>query len=377
MFNESSGPYLTLKQTSEKMVQRGHQVTVVGTGAGGEGQPRGYAGEALAFRRFGPYSLHYAPRLGRWLGQEPVRWDLASIQSVWLHTGHLVAKWCLANKRPFMVTAHGNFNPVALRTSRWKKTLARLTFMRPVLDRVTCYQASTELEYQTLRKYGIRKPICVIGNGMVLPDLAKLALPDAVLPGPLLERRTCLYLGRLHPIKGIERLLRAWSMVRPSSEWQLVIAGGGDAAYRAELARIAARADCRNIHFTGFVSSELKAAWFRRADFLVLPSLSEAFAMAPMEAFAFGTPALLTEGCGFPEAARYGGAVEVPSTDDGVAAGLAQMLELPKDELLAMGARALSFVRDCYGWDRICGQLEEVYDWMCGSSDVPECLRLD
>lgn len=366
-----------MKQTAHTLHQRGHGITIVGTKGRGDGQPEGWAGETQAFRRYGPYSLHYAPGLSRWLNHQPARWDVASMQSVWLHTNHVVADWCIRHDRPFMITSHGNFNPVALRISAWKKALARRTFMRRVFEQVACYQASTEIEYRTLREQGIRKPICIIGNAIEAPDVSRMPPPESLLPPELLRRRTCLYLGRLFPIKGIDRLLRAWAKVRPTDDWQLVIAGDGSTAYRAELERIAHLSGCLNVHFIGFVPTEVKFAWLRQAECLVLPSHSEAFAMAPMEAFSYGTPALLTTGCAFPEAAQAGAALEVVSSEAGLCEGLVQLQALSQAELETMGARAQAFVRERYDGGIICAHLEAVYDWMSGASRVPDCLRLD
>lgn len=377
LFEESSGPYLSLKQTAAILQQHGHTVAIVGTKSWRDGRPGGWSGEALAFRRYGPYSAHFAPDLARWLRQTRHDWDLASLQGVWMHTNHLVAEWCIRHDRPFMITAHGNFNPVALRISAWKKALARKTFMRRVFERVQCYQALTEVEYRTLRAQGIREPVCIIGNGIMRPNLAWLPSPETLLPHDLLQRRTCLYLGRLFPIKGIDRLLRAWATVRPSDEWQLVIAGDGEAAYRVELETIAKQCRCPNVHFVGFVSGNVKSAWFRQAEFFVLPSHSEAFPMATLEAFSFGKPALLTAACGLPEAAGAGAALEVPSSEAGIRDGLTQFQSKSKVELQAMGDKAMAMVRERYDWSVICRQLESVYSWMCGSSEIPNCLRLD
>lgn len=377
LFNKSSGPYLSLQQTTETLQQRGHAVTIVGTKARRDGLPSGWPGEVLAFRRYGPYSAHFAPGLATWLRQAHHDWELASLQGVWMHTNHLVAEWCIRHDRPFMITTRGNFNPVALRISAWKKTLARMTFMRRVFERVRCYQALTEIEYRTLREYGIREPVCIIGNGITRPDLTRLPPPETLLPRDLRQRRTCLYLGRLFPIKGIDRLLRAWAKVQPGDEWQLVIAGSGEASYRAELEQIAQQFGCRNVHFVGFVSGDLKSAWFQQAEFFVLPSHSEGFSMATLEAFSFGKPALLTVACGLPEAANAGAALEVPSNETGICDGLIQLQSKSKAELNAMGSQAMALVRERYDWQVICSQLESVYDWMCGSNRIPDCLRLD
>jgi len=377
MFDESSGPYLSLMQTAETLDKRGHGVTVVGTGSPGSGRPSHWPVEAMSFSRYGPYSLHFAPSLRRWLNSEPWRWDVASLESVWSYVNSLVAEQCRRNKTPFMITTHGNFNPVALNISSWKKWLARHTFMKPVFNHVTCYHALTEIEYRSLREYGIREPICIIGNGIVLPDLHNLPEPETLIPAECMGRRTCLYLGRLHPIKGVDRLLRAWVELQPETDWQLVIAGDGNAAYRAELEGIAGQARHRNVHFVNFVRGSVKSAWLRYADFYVLPSYSEAFPMAVLESFSHGTPAMMTTTCGLPEAANFGAALEVGSSESGIMDGLVKLMSLPQSKLQNMGSRALTFVRERYDWRIICDQLEAIYGWMRGVSRAPDCLHFN
>ncbi|TWI34801.1 glycosyltransferase [Mesorhizobium tianshanense] len=372
--DESSGPYLSLKQTADALERLGYPVTIVGTRSSGDPHPQ-EASNVNAFRRYGPNSLHFTPGFSRWLEQQPSRWDVVSLQGLWLYNNKAVANWCVANKKPFIITTHGALNPIAVQISAWKKALARMTFMRRVLDRVECYQALTETEYRTMRNYGIRKPICVVGNGINLPEQESLSSSERLIPRELAGRRTCLYLGRLFPIKGIDRLLRAWGRVQPSDDWQLIIAGGGEASYRQELESVAAQSRCRNVHFIGFVSGELKSAWLRKAEFYVLPSHSEAFPMACLEAFSYGVPALLTTGCGLPEAAQAGAAIEIESSETGLFEGLSRVQSLSSDELRAMSANAIRFVRDRHNWQDIGAQLADVYDWMTGNRSPPACVR--
>jgi poly(glycerol-phosphate) alpha-glucosyltransferase len=299
------------------------------------------------------------------------------MHGVWLHTNTAVADWCISHHKPFMITAHGNFNPVALTISTWKKWLARRTFLGRVFEHANCYQALTEMEYRTLRNFGIREPICIIGNGIELPNLDRLPSPDEILPASLQARRTCLYLGRLHPIKGVDRLLRAWGRVRPPDEWQLVIAGKGESAFQSELENVARDSRCRNVHFIGDVVGHVKSAWFRRADLFVMTSKSEAFPMALLEAFSYGTPALITTTCGFPESGQAGAALEVESNDEAICAGLREMLAASPRRLQSMGAAGRSLVSAHYAWARICSQLESVYTWMQAKGPPPPCLRLN
>lgn len=375
LLSESSGPYLSLKQTVGALARGGYSTSVVGTKPRRCSEPSDWDGEIRAFNRYGPDSLHYAPALSAWLHAQPLRWDVASMQGVWLWPNHVVANWCLKNARPFMITAHGNFNAAALRISSWKKLVARHTFLRNVLSEVTCYQALTEVEYKTMRKIGITAPICVIGNGIEIPHGA-IDAPEEILASDLTPRRTCLYLGRIAPIKGLERLLYAWARARPGDEWQLVVAGGGEEAYVSQLKAYSKSVKCRNLHFIGPVYGKQKLAWLRQAEFMALTSYSEAFPMTVLEAFAVGTPVLMTAECGLPDAAASGGAIEVGPEAEEIISGLNYLLSMSGNDLRGMGGLGCSLVQDRFTWDRIGRELTDMYNWMKGG-DAPDCLRFD
>jgi poly(glycerol-phosphate) alpha-glucosyltransferase len=377
LYDESSGPYLSLLQTATTLKQRGHQVTVVGTrDHWNQVSPRQWAGiDAQAFRKIGPASMHMAPALARWLRQ-PHTFDVVSLQSVWLCNHALVAKWCRKHRVPYMVTVHGAFNEVALSISGWRKKLAMRGFAREVLDHATCVHALTEAEYDNIRRFGLKQPVCIIPNGIELPDLAALPSVSNSIPSHLRSKRTCLYLGRLHPIKALDRLILAWSQLGAATDgWQLVLAGDDTDGYRSKLQSLIREQNLESVQFVGPVTGEVKQAWLRAADFLVLASHSEGFAMTPLEAMSVGTPVLLTETCNFPEAAQAGAGVQVPSTMDGVREGLLRIMQRSPEELQKMGGQGLELVREHYGWQTICSQLEQVYGWMLGELPPPACLR--
>ena len=76
---------------------------------------------------------------------------------------------------------------------------------------------------------------------------------------PNSDRQRLLFLGRLHPIKGVELLLEAWQALQNAlPNWDLTIAGKGDAAYVASLHAHAARLKLQRVQFTGPVYGDAK-----------------------------------------------------------------------------------------------------------------------
>ena len=299
--------------------------------------------------------------------------DVASLQLPWMHSNALITDFCVRHGTPFMITAHGTFHPEALRISSWKKRLASRTFLRDMFGRAACFQALTEEEAQHIRAAGIRKPVCVIGNGVALPTPLQ-HIDEGWLPESLRDHRICLFLGRLHPIKGLERLIAAWARFAPP-EWRLVLVGTGEAGFVATLKRLAETAAPGRIFFAGPAYGDQKSAWIGAAELLVLPSFSEALPMTVLEGLAHGRPSLLTNACGLGSLARQGALFEVDNNAEAIGAGLATVLKLSAETLRIAGDLGRLLVQEHYSWDAKATQLEEVYRWMLGGP-TPDTLCL-
>ena len=108
-----------------------------------------------------------------------------------------------------------------------------------------------------------------------------------------------LFLGRLHPVKGVDVLLDAWPAIRATHPGaRLTIAGQGTPQYEAELRSRAARlgADAASVVFPGFVRGADKVAHLAAAQVCVLPSLHENFGISVLDSVAAGVPIIVTPG---------------------------------------------------------------------------------
>jgi len=375
LYKRSSGPFLTTLQTAQELRRRGHQVSIIGTKSSqDQGPPADWAGlQTIAFPKMGPSTLHFAPRAGHWLRRSGLRPDVISLEGVWLHLFGKIAQWAKKQNVPYMITAHGNFNPVALNLSAWKKRIAQYWFASEMLKHASCFHAITEQEYRWIRDYGLRQPVCVVPNGVSIPPVNSAVQ----ISTELRTRRAALFVGRLHHIKGLDLLLNAWAQVAASRpDWQLVIAGNNDGAQQ-ELESLNESLGSRNVQFVGPLYGDAKSTFLSLCDFFVLPSRSEGLAMAPLEAMSFGKPVLLTKTCNFPEAAQFGAGVEVTCDVDALVEGLKRMMSMDDRERDVMGLAGKKLVEQHYNWQVICSELEQVYGWMAGKNSAPASIRFD
>ena len=351
-----------------------------------------------AFATLGPRKFGYAPRLLQKMVESNA--DIAHLHYIWMFPSIAVSKWGGKTRRPYVVTPNGMLEPWALNNSAWKKKIAGVVYENRMLRGAACLQANTVKELQDFRAYGLKNPVCVIPNGMEMPEVNAETLKAERLQ---YERKTLLFLGRLHPKKGLVNALRAWAKIRSQGagvknqdDWQFVIAGWDQGGHEADLKRLCTElalayadvpaadfvADDRladlsppsSVVFTGPAFGADKAALLQRASAFILPSFSEGLPMSVLEAWSYGLPVLMTDHCNLPDGFAANAALRIGTDVESIAAGLQALLSLPCPSLVAMGDAGRTLVERQFTWPRIAAQMKEVYEWVLGGGSKPECV---
>lgn len=208
--------------------------------------------------------------------------------------------------------------------------------------------------------------------GVVIPNFVDVepfgAEPDAALARARFdflrgEAPAIVFLGRLHPIKGLDRLIDTCGELKKRGRaFSLVLAGPGGDDYVAQLRRRAMGAGIAgHLHFTGLVSGDLKVSLLRAARVFAMPSFHENFGIALVEALLAGTPAVVTRGVRIWRELEASGGVRIAEGDPAsLADALAPYLDDPapaRREGDAVRAWALAFVEP----GRIIAQFEAMY----------------
>ena len=181
-----------------------------------------------------------------------------------------------------------------------------------------------------------------------------------------------LFLSRLDPIKGLDLLLAAFARVltaRPNLA--LVIAGEGAPAYQTQLRQqVRALALEQGVIFTGFLRGERKLAALADCDAFVLPSYSESFGVAVVEAMACRKPVLITDQVAIHrEIANAEAGIVVPNTIDALADGLAALLNDPTAKR-RMGSNGYRLIVERFEISRTVEQLLTCYRTLARSSSA-------
>lgn len=373
LYQQSSGPYHSLRDTARALQSLGHHPVVVGSrDRRAQGDPTDWGGiPAVALPKLGPYSLHYTPSLTAWLKRRETAFDVVSFQSVWQYNNYLAARWCRQRAIPYLITTHGNLNARALEISSWKKRIAQRWFVHDMFSQAACFHALTTAEYRAIRAYGITRPVCIIPNGIGLPEENSATVEPA--------DRICLYLGRFHQIKNLRALVAAWAELGAVKRgWRLALAGSDDGGEQPLLENEINRLGLtREVIFTGPVYGAEKQAWFQRAAFFVLPSLSEGFPVTLLEAMAARRPVVYTSGCHLPEIAAQQAGIETGPAVAELRAGLIRMMQMSETERAQMGTRGFQLVKERYQWPQIAAELVKVYQWMIEAGPPPASVIFD
>jgi poly(glycerol-phosphate) alpha-glucosyltransferase len=324
-----------------------------------------------AFPVHGPRQFGYAPQLRRALFDLDA--DIVLNHGLWMYPSVASLAWHRRTRRPFIANPHGMLDEWAVKNSRWKKRLAGLLYENPTLQRAACIRALCPAEARSIRAYGLRNPICVIPNGIDLPATLPNTPPPwagQIEPG----RKVMLYLGRLHPKKGLSNLLRAWTQVA-ACDWDLVIVGWGQGGHEEELKSLARELGIdRRVHFLGAQFGAAKASAYHHADAFVLPSFSEGLPMVVLEAWAYARPVLMTPECNLPEGFEAGAALRIETGVDSIARGLRDLFARSEAERLALGARGRRLVAEHFAWPGLAARTRAVCDWILGGGPPPDCV---
>jgi poly(glycerol-phosphate) alpha-glucosyltransferase len=325
--------------------------------------------------------LYIPKRLGAVLKDKVASADLIHSHGLWAPANVIAAGAARKAHLPHIIAPRGSFEPVALAKSAWKKAIFKRLYVNRALRQAACFHALTEREAWCIREFGLANPIAIVPNAVAcsqIPD-GRNATDGRGWAARLGGQKLIVFLGRMHPIKGLDILIEAWRRIAGEfSDWHLVLAGPDEDGYLAAIESQVDAADLADrVSFPGELYGRDKDALLAAADLFVLPSRSEAMSVALLEAMAARLPVVITDTCNFPAAEDSRAGFVVEPDVESLAAGLAQILKTPDDQRAEMGARGASLVGGKYSWDSVAREMLEVYRWVLGLREAPQCVRMD
>lgn len=321
----------------------------------------------------GPFLLARSKPLHAWLRTAVAGADVDVIHnhSLWMMP-NIYPGWVTRDRKTLLVVSpRGTLSDWALNRSQWKKRMMWAVLQGPAIRHAACFHATAESEYQDIRRAGFRQPVCIIPNGIAAPPVRFVA------PRAAGGRRRLLFLGRLHPVKGIENLLHAWSAVEQRfPDWELEIVGPDNGGYLARLQALQRALWLTRVRFRGPAFGEQKWQAYQNAELYVLPTHSENFAMTVAESLAAGTPAIVTKGAPWQGLEVHQAGWWIDIGVDPLVACLEEALGCSQEALREKGLNGQQWMQRDFSWDRIGGMMFATYRWLLNGGEPPAHVRV-
>lgn len=239
----------------------------------------------------------YNRRLIPWLRARSGLYDAVVLHGIWDYVSLAAWRVLHASGTPYFIYAHGMLDPwfESSRAKHLKKTLYwKLCAHRIFRDaRAVLFTSEQErrLAGISFRPYACLGLVAPLGTSRPKPDEARFASVFLDRYPHLRGKKLVLFLGRIHSKKGPELLVRAFAAVAERfPALHLVMAGPDEEGFGASLRR-----DDR-ITWTGLLDrDQLRFGALHAADVFALPSHSENFGFAVVEALARGVPVLISK----------------------------------------------------------------------------------
>ena len=304
--------------------------------------------------------------------------DVVHFHGIWQEHTRRGAKIARQWSVPYLIAAHGMLEPWALRHKALKKRVYTTLVEGGNLRGASCLHALSRPEIGHLRAVAPRTPVAWVPNGVDLApfdDLPPRAELESLHP-ELAGKTLLLFFGRLHVKKGLNLLVEALAALKADHpDLHLVLAGNDDGALAPTLAQAGALGVRDRITVVGHASGRFARQVWGAADLFALPSYSEGFSMAILEALAARVPALATTACHFAELAEADAGLVVAPTAKDVTSGLRDLLDRSRLDWVALAERGRMLVERRYTWDEVAARLAAVYDWMIGGGTRPDAVR--
>ena len=362
------GPIRSVHGLAKAQSGARHAVEVFTTDVDGPGRlevptdrPVAIDGVSVSYFRCGwPRRLYRAPAMAAALGRRVREFDVVHLHSVFLWPTRAAARAAAAAGVPYFVSPRGMLveglirERGALRQRLWIRLVERRT-----LRRAAGIVLQSELERRELEALGLDlAPTHVVPNGIGQPppgggsDPAETA--SLASSGPLV-----LFLGRVDRKKGIDRLIEALPLLAEAS---LVVAGNDEERLIPGMFRLAESLGVGSrVSFPGEVRGAEKARLLAAADVFCLPSSSENFGLAALEAMAAGRPVIVTPEVGLASFSEAREALIVVGREpDELAAAIAALLR-DRERAERLGEHARAVAERHFGWPAIAEIMTEIY----------------
>ena len=366
VLRSSAGPSYSVMRLCESLLER-NALTLLSSDEDRQDNPTYLKTFPVSL---GLKKLGYSPKMYQWLlrSLSAQNFDLVHNHSLWM-LQNIYPSWaCARNNIPIVISPRGTLSKQALNSGTSLKNFYWPLIQRPALKNATLFHATSEEERSDIRKLGFKQPIAVIPNG--------IDLPNKIMNVKKLKK--LLFLGRIHPIKGIDILLEGWSLVEKEyPEWSLEIVGPDDYGHLPYLEKLKEKLGLKRVMFLKEVAGNDKLLKYQTSSIFILPSHSENFGVSVAEALSNAIPCIVSQGAPWEKLNSKKAGWWIENKKEEIAVTLRKAFELEAKELHWMGNNGRDWMTEEFNWENIALKMQETYRWISTGTDKPSYIHLD
>lgn len=288
--------------------------------------------------------------------------DAVQVSSVFFPAAAVSALFARILGKKLIVSPRDELAPYGLTRSAARKRPI-LWLYRKFLAKYATFHATAEKEVDDIKSYfGNVVRVIHIPNLIEMPELLARS-GDGYL----------LFIGRIDPKKGIDKLIAALSL---SSEFQkssivLKVAGGGSAEYVNELKQLVTTLGLDGrVEFVGQTEGVAKQQLLANASWTFMPSISENFGVVVLESLAQNTPVVASTGTPWAILAENEVGFWVDNSPESLGATIDTLIQMPADQYMNYRGRSRQFVEEHFEINKNGGKWLELYRSL-GDKDQP------
>lgn len=309
-------------------------------------------------------SRHHVTRLqsGDLFGQK-CTWDIVHIHNLWTLDLHRAAVWARRSGVPVVWSLHGTLSPWSFTYKWWKKLLPWYLYQKRDLLNAAVLHVTSEGERKWVQDsgFGARQIITIPMGTTVRPEVCRSH-----------NVHRLLFVGRIAPVKSLEKLIAAWATMDPGC-WRLRVVGVEDfPGYTDSLKELCVKMGVsQSVDFVGPKFGNDLEKEYEKADALALVSETENFGAVVADALAWGLPVITSKGTPWScvqsnnqttQQSKESCGWWVANDPDSLANVLKELVSLSEVDRQTMGCRGRTLVREKFSWSAVAHQMKEVYE---------------
>ena len=283
-------------------------------------------------------------------------YDLIHIHALWSPILHKVNKWAQHNGLPVVWSPHGMLAPWAMKHKWWKKCIPWYLYQKGDLKRARLLHATSEQEKRWIERFGFGRSIVVAPLGTAIEPL-KMPVEK--------QSRTLLFVGRIYPVKAIDRLIQSFAMVPEGVRkgWKLRLVGPDQAGHKESLElRVKSLELGEVVEFAGPKFGEKLNCEYDTCDCLALVSHTENFGATVVDAMAHGKPVITGDKTPWEVVLERRCGWWVSNEPAKLSAAICEMMSMSDEERWQMGERGRRLVEEKYTWKAVVETVVKGYE---------------